>query len=68
MSVYSSRMTYVEKLEAWFEKEKANGLVDIKLFPRQPEDGPIELEAAAKALYELVTGDRESTPLDVTNL
>ncbi len=61
-------MTYVEKLEAWFEAEKAKGLVDIKLFPRNPEDGPVDMERAAKSLYELVSSDRDSTPLDTENL
>lgn len=60
--------TYIEKLERWFAKARANGLVDMKFFPREPEDGPFDLEATAKAIYETVTGVRKSSVIATDKL
>jgi hypothetical protein len=60
-------MTYVEKLDQWLAQEREAGrIVDLKLFPVQPEDGGSP-ETMARAVYETLTGVRESTPLDVTD-
>jgi len=64
----SVRPSYTHLLQMWFEKERGNGLVDFKLFPRQPEDGPFDLEATAKAIYETVTGIRKSTIVTLEKL
>lgn len=47
---------HVAELEAWAERERANGLVDIKFFPRLPTDPPMDLQEAAKSVLDLVTG------------
>jgi len=54
-------MTYCEKLQKWFEEEKKNGLVDIKLSPGELRDALIE--DVAREIYEVVTGQRESYSL-----
>lgn len=74
-------MTYVEKLQAWFEDQKANhGLVDMKFFPRyinfpgmehpvKIDDGPDPtLEEMAECVYKLVTGEIPTTAVDVSEL
>lgn len=65
----SVRPPYAKLLQEWFDREvKEKGLVDVKFFPRQPEDGPLDLEATAKAIYETLTGIRKSTPLNLEKL
>lgn len=73
-------MTYVEKLQAWVDDQRANhGLVDIKFFPNYmviPGMDPIKIfpgpdptiEQAAEAAYKILTGEIESHPLDVSEL
>ena len=57
-------MTYCEKLQEWYEKEKKEGrLIDIRFYPGTNRDALIE--DAAREVYEVVTGVRES--YDLTN-
>ncbi len=57
-------MTYVEKLQAWYESECAAGrVVDVKL----SVDGS-DPEATAKAIYETIMGQRERGSIDTTGL
>ncbi len=59
-------MTYTEKLNAWFQTEKAAGRVaDVKFFPGVDLDGSIE--KLSKAAYETITGERKTTQLDVND-
>ena len=34
--------TYTEKFEAWFEAEKAKGLLDVKFFTGKLDDSSVE--------------------------
>jgi hypothetical protein len=68
-------MTYIAKLDEWYQTERAAGrVVDMKFFPPLPEDvvdagGPEAwCERAAKSVYEIVTGQIKSTPLDRKDL
>lgn len=73
-------MTYLEKLQAWVEDQRANhGLVDVKFFPNyfpsfgdQPVkmfDGPDPTsEQLAEAAYRLLTNETASEVLDVSEL
>ena len=65
-------MSYAEKLQKWFEREKReHGLVDIKFFPffMLPEnERPTNLEALCKSVYKTVTGKRETVSLDTSVL
>lgn len=55
-------MTYCEKLQKWYEQEKKEGrLVDIGFYPGENRDALIE--DAAREVYEVVTGARESYDL-----
>ena len=56
-------MTNVQKLQAWVEEEKKNGLIDIKLFHRLSNDPKVDLETAAGSLLDFLTGPFE----DITN-
>ena len=57
-------MTYCEKLQEWYAKEKKEGrLIDIRFYPGENRDALIE--DAAREVYEVVTGVRES--YDLTN-
>lgn len=63
-------MTYLEKLEEWFQTEKRAGrLVDMKFGPVSDElqalyanDPEAAKERLAKTVYEIVTGQVESRP------
>jgi hypothetical protein len=60
---------FVQKLQDWADREKAEeGLLDVKFFPRLPEDPPITLNNACKAAYRVLSGEAPSWPLDTTNL
>lgn len=62
-------MTYLEKLEEWYQTERAKGdLVDLKFFPVEEPGTPERIEAMAKAVYETVTGQVDSEPLDISAL
>jgi hypothetical protein len=69
-------MTNIQKLQAWVDKERENGLIDIKFFPSEnvirqafglsPLPGPeVDLEAAAGDVLALLSGSIESK--DITN-
>jgi len=59
-------MSYTEKLNAWFQAEKAAGrVVDVKFFPGVELDGSID--KLSQAVYETVTGVRETKKLDVND-
>jgi len=59
-------MTYLEKLEEWYRTERAAGRVmDIKFAPVDPDT---TVEQHAKAVYETVTGQRETKRLDTSEL
>lgn len=59
--------SYVAKLQAWYDQEKALGrVIDIKFFPGIGEGGSIE--STAKAIYETVTGIRHTEPINTKNL
>ena len=58
-------MNHTEKLNAWFQAEKAAGrVVDVKFFPGVELDGSID--KLSKAVLETVEGDRETTLLDTS--
>jgi hypothetical protein len=75
-----SMTTYVEKLQAWFEDQRANhGLVDMKFFPHYmtvPGHAPIKLfegpdpteEQLAESVYRLVTGEIPTIDVSDQNL
>lgn len=52
-----------ERLRQWFEKEKANGLKDVKFFPGEKDD--VSIEQAAERVLEVVTKSDES--VDITD-
>jgi hypothetical protein len=69
-------MTNIQKLQAWVDEEKKNGLIDIKFFPSEnvirqvfglsPVQEPdVDLEAAAGDVLALLSGSIESE--DITN-
>lgn len=72
--------TYLEKLEDWFQAEKAAGqIADLKLTLKtwaeceedlgrllSQEEKSGQLERTAKAIYETVTGKRKC--IDMTNV
>lgn len=59
-------MTYTEKLEQWFQTERAAGrVVDLKFFPIDPDES---VEGLCKAVYETLTGVRKTEPIDRTTL
>jgi hypothetical protein len=69
-------MTNIQKLQAWVDKEKENGLIDINFFPSEnvirqvfglsPVQEPdVDLEAAAGDVLALLSGSIESE--DITN-
>ncbi len=60
-------MSYVAKLEDWFQKEKAAGRIrGIKFFPGVDLEG--SMEELAKAAYQTLTGEVEVKPLDTSDL
>ncbi len=73
-------MTYVEKLQNWYEEGRAAGrILDVKFFPNYlnlPGEEPIKLfdgpdptlEQAAEAAYKLLTGETPTTEVDVSEL
>lgn len=48
-------MTYIDKLQTWVEKEKQNGLLNIKFSPSLNNDSDINLEIVAKSALDLLT-------------
>lgn len=62
-------MTYTEKLDAWYQDAKARGeVVDVKLFPSS-EPGTVEnVDRLSRAVFETLTGVRETNPLYITEL
>jgi hypothetical protein len=61
-----SAMTYTEKLNAWFQAEKAAGrVVDVKFFPGVELDGSIE--KLSQAAFETVDGTRVIKKIDVND-
>lgn len=72
-------MKYSDKLEQWFQQEKAEGrLVDLKLTLPTYEEKELQLgrklssvekeemlESSAKAIYETLTGQRKT--VDITH-
>ena len=57
-------MTYVERLEEWYQTERAAGrVVDIKF---APVDSETTAEQHAKAVYETVTGQRKTKRIDTS--
>lgn len=74
-------MTYVEKLQNWYDTERAAGRVlDIKFFPRyicfpgmeEPikiDDGPDPtIEEMAEWVYKIVTGETPTVDVSDENL
>jgi hypothetical protein len=60
-------MNYSDKLSEWFEAEKAAGrVVDLKFFPGVDAEGSIN--TLSRAVFETVTGERKTEPLDTTKL
>ena len=61
--------TYLWKLEQWIKNEREkNGLVDIKFFPRMPDDPPFVLEEFARAILETLEGTRPTDVLSTEKL
>lgn len=59
-------MSYLQKLEEWYQAERTAGRVlDIKF---APVDAETTVEQHAKAVYETVTGQRETKLLDTSEL
>jgi hypothetical protein len=58
-------MNHTEKLNAWFQTEKAAGrVVDMKFFPGVDPEGSID--RLSKAVLETVEGKRETELLDTS--
>jgi hypothetical protein len=57
-------MNYREKLREWYRVEReTNGVVDIKFFPGESRDVPIE--KLAEQVYQIVTNEAET--VDITD-
>jgi hypothetical protein len=57
-------MSYIELLEDWYTARKQDGsVVDVKFFPME-----VSSEDHARVAYEIVTGKRDSRPLDLSGL
>lgn len=51
---------WCKKLSEWQEQAEKEGLLDIKFFPYlHPQDPEVDIEDAARAAYELITGEGE---------
>ena len=58
-------MTYLQKLENWYQVELSAGrVVDVKFFPGDDSMS----EVWAKAVYETLTGVIKTRPLDISKL
>lgn len=56
-------MTNVQKLQAWVEEEKNNGLIDIKFYLKRCIVIENDIEKIANSILALLTGPTE----DITN-
>ncbi len=62
-------MSYMELLETWYQRERAAGRIqDVKFFPIEESYSEERAEALAKVIYEIVTGQVETEPVDISTL
>jgi len=62
-------MTYLQKLEEWYQQERSKGdLVDLKFFPVEEPGTTERIEAMAEAVFKVVTGGTPCEPLDISSL